>query len=249
MNIYIDDSIHDEFGFMLLSFVFCKHDPQGSLQGILSKYGLEEFHASEKMKNNATMRQARCELANYVNMKTKWGMFVLPSNLRHNIFDEFSSFMFHLESMNLDEELHVYVDHGIINCNEAEKISQKSRCMKIYISDSLEVNGIQLADLVAAQCGVRLREKISGNPKILVYGDESGYDPPIEAPLGFELWADLRYSMHRSDSPLSEDMDDTLQFATFDTTNYGFLLSQHVSDALAEKSKETFGKVYLGCIH
>lgn len=246
MNIYIDESIHNEFGFMLLSFVFCKHDPQDSLQAILSKYGLEEFHASEKMKNNATMRRVRCEFANYVNMKTKWGVFVLPSNLRHKIFDEFSSLVSHLESMNLDKELHVYVDRGIVSCAEAEQISPKSRCMKIYISDSLEVKGIQLADLVAAQCGVRLREKISGNPKILVYGDEGGFNPPIEAPLGFELWASLRYSMYRSEYPLGEDVP---ELATFDTTNYGFLLSQKASDALAEKSKETFGKVYLGCIH
>jgi len=249
MNIYIDESIHDEHGFMLLSFVFCKHNPQDDLQMILSKYGIDEFHASEKMKNNAIMRQVRSEFGNYVSCHTKWGVFILPSSQRHNMFGEFLSFVSRLESMSLDKKLHVYVDCGIISRAEAELISKKSHCTKIYISDSLEVKGIQLADLVAALCGVRLKEKISGNPKILVYGDEDGFDPPIEAPLGFELWAGFRHSMHRPDSPLSEDMDDILGVATFDTTNYGFLLSQHVSGALAEKSKETFGTVYLGCIH
>ncbi len=246
MNIYIDESIHSKHGFMLLSFVFCKHDPQDDLQLILSSYGLDEFHASAKMKDNTMMRGVRSEFVRYVNMRAKWGVFILPSSLRHEIFDEFSSFMSHLESMNLDEELHVYVDCGIINCTEAEMVSRKNHCTKVCVSDSLKVKGIQLADLVAALCGVRLREKISGNPKILIYGDEAGFNPPIEAPLGYELWADLRYSMYRADNPLGEDLP---ELATFDTANYGFLLSQKVSGTLAKKSKETFGEVYLGCIH
>ena len=246
MNIYIDESIHEKYDFMLLSFVFCKHSPQDDLQMILSEYGIEEFHASTKMRNNAIMREIRGRYIHYVNSQTKWGVFILPSSLRHNIFDEFSSFVSHLEILSLDEELNIYVDNGIISYAESDIISKKSHCTKVYSSDSREVKGIQLADLVAALCGVRLREKISGEPKMLIYGDESGFDPPIEAPLGHELWADLRYSMYRPDNPLGEDMPD---MATFNTTDYGFLLSQHVPNTLAENAKEIFGDIYLGCIH
>ncbi len=246
MNIYIDESIHDKYDFMLLSFVFCKHDPQDDLQLILSEYDIEEFHACTKMRSNAIMQKIRSSYSHYVNSQTKWGVFILPSSLRHNIFDEFSSFVSHLETLNLDEKLNIYVDNGIISCAEADIISKKSHCTKVYNSDSAEVKGIQLADLVAAQCGVRLREKISGNPKMLVYGDDCGYDPPIEAPLGYELWVDLRYSMYRPDNPIGDDFPD---MATFNTTNYGFLLSQHVPNTLAEKAKEIFGDIYLGCIH
>lgn len=246
MNIYIDDSIHNKHGFMLLSFVICKHDPQGSLQEILSEYGLEEFHACEKMKDNAVMQKIRSKVRGYVNSQSRWGVFVLPSSLRHELFDEFSTFISHLESLDLDEELHIYVDQGIISNAEATLISNNHQRATVYNCDSSEVNGIQFADLVAALCGVRLREEVSSNPKMLTYGDESGFNPPIEAELGYELWASLRYSMLKPDTPLGDDMP---EMATFITTNYGFLLSKQVSELVAEKASKIFGEVYLGCIH
>jgi len=246
MNIYIDDSIHDKHGFMLLSFVICKHDPQDSLQEILSEYGLEEFHACEKMKNNAVMQEIRSRVRRHINNRTRWGVFVLPSSLRHEIFEEFSMFISHLESLGLDEPLNIFVDQGIISNTEAGLISSNSKISQLYNCDSSEVNGIQLADLVAALCGVRLREEVTGEPKMLTYGDEFGFNPPIEAELGYELWASLRNSMNRPDTPFGDDMP---EMATFDTADYGFLLSKQASDLIREKASKIFGEVYLGCIH
>ena len=94
--------------------------------------------------------------------------------------------------------------------------------MNAQISYSHIVHGIQLAYLVAGLCGVRLREEISGNPKMLVCGEDCGYDPPIEAELGFELWAALRYSMLHAPDALGEEMP---SMAMFPTRGYGFLTS------------------------
>ncbi|SIS73605.1 DUF3800 domain-containing protein [Neptunomonas antarctica] len=246
MNIYIDDSIHEQHGFMLLSFVICNHDPQDSLQKILSEYDLKEFHSCEKMKNNAEMQEIRSKVRCHINDQTRWGVFVLPSSLRHEIFEEFSIFISHLESLALDEPLKIFVDQGIISDTEADLISSKSKVSQLYNCDSSEVNGIQLADLVAALCGVRLREEVTGEPKMLTYGDEDGYNPPIEAELGYELWASLRYSMYRTDSVLGDDMP---EMATFNTIDHGFLLSKQTSELVREKASKIFGEVYLGCIH
>ena len=81
--------------------------------------------------------------------------------------------------------------------------------MNIYIDESIhEKFGFMLLAL--------------GNPKMLVYGEDCWYDPPIEAELGFELWAALRYSMLHAPDALGEEMP---SMAMFPTRGYGFLTS------------------------
>jgi hypothetical protein len=244
MNVYIDDSIHDEHDFMLLSYVICKHDPQKDLQKVLSEYGVEEFHACEKMKDNNVMQKIRSSVRSHINNRTKWGVFVLPSNVRHKIFEDFSFFINTLKDMYPDQDVNIYVDQGIISNSEANLLSSEHNDLTVRNCDSSEVNGIQLADLAAALCGVRLREEMSGKTKTLTYGESSGFNPPIEADLGYELWASLRYSMHRKDKPVSDE-----DIATFKTTGYGYLISQKVSNDVYSKANKIFGEVYLGCIH
>jgi hypothetical protein len=230
MNIYIDESIHDQQGFMLLAYVTCRRDPQADLNNILKKYGIEEFHACKKMQNNQMMQKLRSNIRSYVNSYCGWGVLVLPNTLRSNIKDDFSNLVAGLSKFILDESLKIYVDEGIIHNSEADEI----------------VNGIQIADLVAALCGVRLREEITGNSKMLTYGDESGFNPPIEAEIGYELWASLRYSMLRHSEPKGADMPD---MASFETEGYGLFVSPHCSDELSRKARKLFGEAYLGCIH
>jgi len=143
----------------------------------------------------------------------------------------------------LDDPLKIYIDEGIISNNEIRNVSKVD---SINICRSHEVNGIQLADLVAALCGVRLREEISEYPKMLTYGNESGFDPPIEAELGYELWASLRYSMLKHPEPKGDEMPD---MASFETEGYGLFVSPCCSDELSRKARKLFGEVYLGCIH
>lgn len=102
------------------------------------------------------------------------------------------------------------------------------------------------SDIHALVCGVRLREEISETPKMLTYGDESGFDPPIEAELGYELWASLRYSMLKQAEPKGDEMPD---MASFETEGYGLFISPSCSDELSRKAQKLFNEVYLGCIH
>ena len=246
MNIYIDESIHEQHGFMLLAYVTCRRDPQNSLNNILKEYGVEEFHACKKMQNNQKLQKLRSSIRNYVNSYCGWGVMVLPNTARQNIRDDFSNLVTRLAKFLFDDPLRIYIDEGIISNNEADEIKSVSKVDSINICSSHAVNGIQLADLVAALCGVRLREEISENPKMLTYGDESGFDPPVEAKLGYELWASLRYSMLRQAEPKGDEMPD---MASFETEGYGLYVSPRCSDGLSRKAQKLFGEVYLGCIH
>jgi len=130
--------------------------------------------------------------------------------------------------------------------NPTEALSLCSDEVKVITCSSHEVCGIQLADLVASFSGVRLRETITGKAKILTYGYDFGYEPPIESPLGFELFATLRQSMLRGNEPLGNEMP---EFATFKTINKGLVLSKNLTTEFSQLALKTFGEVYLGCIH
>lgn len=246
MNIYIDESIHDQHGFMLLAYVTCINDPQKSLGDIIKDYGVDEFHACDKMQNNQKMQKLRSSIRSYVNSYCRWGVMVLPNTARQNIKDDFTNLVNELSAFLRNGKLKIYVDEGIISNNEADEIKSVSNLDSIDICSSHEINGIQLSDLVAALCGVRLREEISENPKMLTYGDESGFNPPIEAELGYELWASLRYSMLRQDKPKGDELS---EMTSFSTEGYGLFVAPHCSAEIKQKAHKLFGEVYLGCIH
>jgi hypothetical protein len=246
MNIYIDESIHDKYGFILIAYVLCGKDPKHELQKILSHHGLPEFHASEKMRNNKAMQEVRRDFLSYINQNCKWGVMVLSSSNRFSILPDFLSLLSQIQKNGLVESSDLYFDEGIITIQDLPEIERIEFVHSAKICNSVIIHGIQLADLVAALCGVRLREEISQNPKFLQYGAESGYDPPIEAEVGYELWASLRYSMLHGPAAFGEDMPSMAMYPTY---GYGFFLSTDCSDNLREKADKTFGAIYLGCIH
>jgi len=247
MNIYIDESVHEKHGFMLLAYVLCTTDPHSDIEEILAKHEKDEFHALEKMDGNTRMQKLRREIKRYVNWNCRWGVFILPSDLRWDLVDDLSDFIRDIVDVYaLPDSVKIYFDEGIIKPNELKILSNKIGVKQIDLCKSHEVNGIQLSDLVASLCGVRLREEISQSPKMLTYGDEFGFNPPIEAELGYELWADLRYSMCRSSEPIGDEMP---EMAEFDTKGYGLFVSEKCALDLQASAEKIFGCVYLGCIH
>lgn len=168
----------------------------------------------------------------------------MPSEYRHHAYEDVSFLLSSLTKTFQSEELNFFLDEGIINATEALRLCSDE--VKVITCSSHEVNGIQLADLVASFSGVRFREAITGKAKILTYGYDCGYEPPIEAPLGFELFTTLRQSMLRENEPLGEWMP---EFATFKTVNKGLVLSENLSIEFSQLALKTFGEVYLGCVH
>jgi len=247
MNIYIDESVHEEHGFLLLAYVICHSDPQEDLACILEKYQINEYHSSEKMHGNRKAQEVRELFINYLNYHCLWGVFVAPSGIRRHLANEIPKLISQLvRNRPRTEKVVIHIDEGIITRTELHAVREKIKIEQIDLCKSHEVSGIQLADLVAALCGVRLREEISQNPKMLCYGEESGYWPTITAELGWGLWASLRQSMYRSKVPLGADLPEMAEFSTLGS---GLHISDLCPGGLKEAAEKLFGKVYLGCIH
>lgn len=246
MYLYIDESIHNNYGFMVIAYVLCEINPQSDLAGILAKYDMEEFHACTRMESNTSMQSLRNEFASFVNSKCYWGVLVLPSDSRSNLSDDIKSMLDIITRDVCRMPLDVFIDEGIIDKTAARSMCAITDINSASICSSRDCKGIQLADLVAALSGIRLKEEIGNNPKMLSYGEAYGYAPPIEAELGFELWATLRYSMLRQSTSMGDDMP---EMAMFPTLGYGLFISPKCSNELSEKADKVFGSVYLGCIH
>ncbi|UCQ29180.1 DUF3800 domain-containing protein [Edwardsiella tarda] len=244
MNIYIDESVHEAFGFMILAYVICNHDPQHDIDKILSEYSISEHHSCVRMDNSTPLRKLRVRLISYLNSNCLWGAYIMPSEYRHHAYEDVSFLLSSLTKTFQSEKLNFFLDEGIINATEALRLCSDE--VKVITCSSHEICGVQLADLVASFSGVRFREAITGKAKILTYGYDCGYEPPIEAPLGFELFTTLRQSMLRENEPLGEGMP---EFATFKTVNKGLVLSENLSIEFSKLALKTFGDVYLGCVH
>ena len=246
MNIYIDESIHNECGFMLLSYILCGKNPHEDIERIISRYGVREFHACTNMGKNLDMQKLRSDLTEYVNSKCKWGVLVLLDDKRYTLLPDILQLFSEMQNNGFEGPADVFLDEGLLALRDLTVLEKLEFIHRAQICSSHTVLGIQLADLIAALCGVRLKEAISGQQKILTYGKESGFDPPIEAELGFELWASLRYSMLHAPDAMGEDMPG---MAMFPTHGYGFVSSPSCSENLRAKAEKIFGAVYLGCIH
>lgn len=247
MHIYIDETVHEQLGFMILAYVLCPSNPQSDLEHILKSHMKDEFHSLEKMDGNEQAQKLRREIKNYVSLNCQWGVFVLPIEARWTLSEELLRFLTELVgSCANNDGVAIYMDEGIIRESDLGALRYATGIDRLELCKSHEINGIQLADLVAALSGVRLREEISQMPKMLRFGDESGFNPPIEAKLGYELWASLRYSMHCITVPQGENMPEMAEFCT---NGYGLFISDKCSFKLREAAEKVFGQVYLGCIH
>lgn len=230
---------------MLVAFVMSEENPQKNLERLLINKENNEFHACERMLNNQEAQSLRENLRDFINFYCKWGVIVFPDTDRWKITRELARVLVFI-STKYSKPTHAFLDESLIKRQDMVELKNNSKALQVEICKSHEVYGIQLADLVAASCGVRLREELSGLPKLLKYGKESGYEPPIEAPLGFELWASLRWSMYSSNLPSSEASPELCEFIT---EGYGFFTSENCTPELRSAAYDLFGTKYLGCIH
>lgn len=232
---------------MMLSFVSCDNDPQEDVKRILVNSGISEFHSVIKMKNNKVYQEARGGLLRYINRNCKWGIFLTIEENRHFLKNDFCTLISRLREIFINNEINIFVDEGIVSNETIDYVRNRYDNLSVKICRSSTVTGIQLADLVAALCGVRLKAEILGKDKILRYGSEAGFSPSVLAPLGYELWAGLRYSMLHSGKILGSYNDTGM--SSFETHGYGFISSCDCPKELIESGKNVFGSIYLGCIH
>ena len=83
LKVYIDESVHEEFGFMILAYVICNHDPQPDIYKILSGYSVGEHHSCARMDKSESLRNLRSDFISYLNSNCRWGVFIMPSEYRY----------------------------------------------------------------------------------------------------------------------------------------------------------------------
>lgn len=249
MYIFVDESIHEPHQFMLLAYVISPSEPSAHLAELLNQHGMTEFHSLDRMAGNASAQALRQAYIDYLNFSggCRWAIHLFPSESRQDVGEEMGVALQQIATSMVKGQLsEVVIDEGIASASELARLANQLGNHAVHSARSDVVHGIQLADLVAGLCGVRLREEVSGDPKMLRYGVESGFNPPINAPLGHELWAALRYSMCREEEPLGSEMP---QLAEFRTESKGLFVSPRCDVHLRGSAAKVFGTVYLGCFH
>jgi hypothetical protein len=257
MNVYFDESIHAEAGFIVGAFVFCDTDPNQSIANSLLSVGLtnfnDEFKSGARMVANAPLAQLRDQLLEQL-FATKIALIVIPSVRREELGDEALGFYLQiLENNGLADQSHsLYLDEGIpISQSNLELaiVKMNSKSLILLNQKSHVIRGIQLADLAAHSCAVMLKQHLSADKKLVAAGENSGYEPNLMIDLEFKLWAQMRYQFFKAPLAQEATVDDPVGNYTYDVTGYGLYVSSHCSEGLTAAALERFGDCYMGCIH
>ncbi len=258
MFIYFDESKYPQKNFINGSFVFCHEDPNEFIFDTLKIHGfdpeIDEYKSSTHFGRNPNMVGVRDKLKSYFHQNCKFGIVFLQydelSNLGFFALEALKQF---LDENNFGNNHQIYFDEGIFKSqtNAIKYIKDIGLDQNTFHleRDSRRVRGIQLADLCAHCLTTMLRETLGDLSKMVKVGEGNGYDPDTEFEIGFDIWASIRYGFLKENDKKfieSESIEDNF---TFYVEPYGLFISKNCEKKLAKKVRETFGKVYLGCIH
>lgn len=250
--IFFDDSKHLQHGFALGAMVACENDPSEAVNDILRRHGLrpgiDEFKSRLPMNGPSPMQKVRNELLHYTRWNASIGLAIVPSEalLGAGCIKLLEKAMRH---PTLRGTIHkAFFDHGIIGRRFAEGLAAElglSSCSDFAVQ-SHTVPGIQLADLIASMCSTMLKSKLGITNKVLTFDSSAGYDPPIQASIDFEFFADLRYAFLANPPEVTDDQDTDLMA---DVEPFGLFLDPTLRAEIATAALSRFGRMYYGCLH
>jgi len=166
---YFDESIHEDYGFVLGAVVYSQHDYSDLVAAELKQAGLkpkiDEFKSGRLKAGDQNQISLRARLARLIQNKYKVGMVIAPISQIGLLGDYAIEGLRKIISKNrLSSQIHqVYFDEEIsINCEENKKVEN---CTIYLKQDSKIILSIQLADLVAHYLSTMLKERLSQSPK------------------------------------------------------------------------------------
>lgn len=254
--LYFDDSKHHPHGFSLGALVICPEDPSAAMSGLYKRFGYDpltfEFKSSAKMHADQNLRKLRSAMKSFIGRGCKIAVCIVEDDKRLGPagLELLKSALSHPR---LAGERHtVYFDEGLFSSTKSAEVlsgneAELDECSFHFEQDSRAVKGIQLADVVAHNCGVMLAETLSKEPKMVTLstpGDDL-YDG-TEVELEFELWATIRYAFLSQNKPNPKD---DFELAFVDVFPWGLFIDQGIDERLAVAAMGRFGENYLGCIH
>ncbi len=255
---YFDESIHDKGNFIIGAFIYSKNDLSQNISDILKKHGynpdIDEFKSGINFTENPKMIEVRNDLKSLISGNCELGIIVIPIKERKKLGIEVLKGLkqFLIENKLNRFQHSVYFDEGIFdNVMEANNLVIKFGIESNnyhFEQDSKIIKGIQLADICAHTSSIMLLEVFGLVNKSVKAGENSGYVPDTDMNLGFEMWASIRYCLFHGQS-IKEASDDPIKVMSFKVEPNGLFISDLCDKLLADKARERFGTVYLGCIH
>jgi len=253
---YIDDSVHDETGFVIGACVYSNHDLSTQIADILIQSGydsnISEFKSSANYRKEPQMAIVRDDLRQLFGDTCKFGIVVIPRNERGGLgFECLYGINEFIKHNGLTDPIDLYFDQGLFpsmeKANQAAKNLSLANCNFHFEQNSIAIRGLQLADMTAHTASIILKEKMGLITKMVKAGENSGYDPDLDMELGFEMWASFRYNFFHEKS--KKVVDDPITDFTFKIDPFGLYIAKTCDAKLSQYAKDTFAEVYLGCIH
>lgn len=257
-NFYIDDSVHDQAGFILCACVYAPREIEQIIVDLMKSRGLDpdefEYKSSANYSKQPELAEFRSELKELVQQRCKYGIVVLSRDERENVGQEclLAIDQFVRANPKIDPSVSIFMDQGMFSSTNAANRMFNALGLKDAKfhaeQDSKQIRGIQLADLVAHMASIQLKSDMGLINKMVKAGENSGYDPDVEMELSFEMFATLRYSIFNEGNNKPQTGDQFVD-AIMTVGKAGLFLSESCSNGLADSANGTFGTVYLGCIH
>ncbi len=272
---YIDESIHDSVGVVVTAFIFTDESFCDAVNWSLQKAGLvppqDEFKSSARMDTNEKMREARENLLELANSKSKIAVFFGPFCRRHLGRQTFQALQSVLTRNAIEpKSLSVHFDEEIYpSQEEADRLHTLFHSLKgcnIFArEDSRICVGIQVADAVAHSFGQIIKEELTDTKKMIdIGGPDTGYSEGTKASLGWSLLVHLRNALftrpvvsNGEQYPLASDPvvidpvnDDPVDFGINPILlGWGVQVAPEAETELRQAVDKELGRLWLGCIH
>jgi hypothetical protein len=256
---YFDESIHPIGGFSLGAYVYSDTSLDCAVSDALRQCGLtpkkDEFKSGARKDGFPQQVRLRELLRGIVQDSCGIGVVIAPDSPREILGREALPALNKILSTTRfkSHEHTVFFDQGIFsNVAARQRAAEAFRfaqpCELRFEQDSRTIFGLQVADYVAHTSSTMLLGQLGLIVKTVKAGENSGYNPDLDIEIAFEMWAALRYSFF-SDPPPPVDTWKTQLDWKVDVAARGLHVSDLCKPTLSKAAFETFGEIYLGCIH
>lgn len=241
LRVFVDESIHDRGGFIVVAAVCSTEDVEDEVVQALLDCGFDprhdEFKSSMRMDNNPSAQHLRRHLQ-IILRSCKIAVAVCPISERANIVTHVASL---LSKLDIPPETYVgtvFFDEGMTNTGAEMPTNAAPR----FNCNSKSVAGIQLADCAAHLISTMLLNELGLISKMVAVSTE--YEGEIE--LAWTLWATIRHALAGC-TPAGQidrygEQEPMMK-------SFGLMVSESCSDKLKAAVEKRLGEVWIGCIH
>lgn len=246
---FIDESIHRNFDFALATLVYCTNDPDREISRALWEHRFDpekdEYKSSVYKNGNRRLQLLEEDIENIFGSTHAISFIIVGYDWRDTLDVEILNALQKEAKKKrfVPKNLQVFVDQGILKNRSKIKGNYGSlNSGQIHWEqDSKRVRGIQLADFAADRVSKIFIQELSSQKKLKL-GSRYGYNPPVEAELGWIFRTSLRWNFF-SIPPHSKRLSEE------GTHLWDGVYLSHLDPRLKKAASKAFRYIYLGCVH